>query len=105
MSMTYSEFVDGLMAAKSVFVWADYGYGVVETTKNAAMQYVVDSISDHKSKACNGPPTAYFCDNGSGGSFAVIGCPPNGGHRVIQRPTEADKYQLPKREDVAQFLR
>jgi hypothetical protein len=103
--MTYSEFVDGLMSAKSVFVWADYGYGVVETTKHAAMQYVVDSFTDYKRNACFGPPTAYFSDNGNGGTFAVMGCPPRIKTRIIERPTETDRYQLPKREDVAQFLR
>jgi hypothetical protein len=103
-SMTYSEFVDNLLESDAVFAWMDSGFGVVSVTKEAAMVYVVDSFDPEKATGCKGNPTAYTDDGGNGSKFLVIGCIPEPKSRIISKPKKTEKYQLPKREDVAQFI-
>lgn len=102
--MTYSEFVEELTSSNAVYAWLSYGFGVVEITKTAALEYVVDSFNDNKTRGSNGLPTAFVESDGKS-KFMVIGCQPFPISRIINRPGRFDRYDLPKREDVEQFLK
>lgn len=100
--MTYSQFVDLLMESDTVFAATNCGFGVIEVTRQHAMEYIIDSFSGVELP--KGNPTA-MVDEMNGKSFMIIACDMDTGRtREILPPSSSDKYPLPKREDALGFV-